>query len=139
LLVPRHQLLTAILSGFSSVSTARHLVAQLTDLTTALDRLACPTGTFKPDQSMAVIPGSAKEKTAATEASTSTQVASHATMIDIQVPRRQVGASESGARMAVRMDNIENEAEDAVAAMSSSNFYQPGAGEAEYTLCYNGS
>ena len=50
-----------------------------------------------------------------------------------------MGASESGARMAVRMDNIEKEAEDAadndeLEPAMSSNFYQPEAGEAEYTF-----
>ena len=64
-----------------------------------------------------VIPGSAKEKTAATETPNPAylEVNSNAA-IHTQVPpsQRQVDASESGARMAVARDDIDKEAEDTV-------------------------
>ena len=88
-----------------------------------------------------VIPGSAKEKPAATETPSPAhlEVNSNAT-IDIQVPpsQRQVDASESGARMAVAREDIDKEAEDTVEKdeiePEMSFFYQPRGGETEQTF-----
>ena len=90
-----------------------------------------------------VIPGSAKEKTAATEfpSPAHLEVNLNAT-IYIQVPlsQRQVGASESGVRMAVARDDMDKEAEDTVdkdeIKLEMSFFYQPTwrGGETEQTF-----
>jgi hypothetical protein len=90
-------------------------------------------------QKKPAIPGLAKEKKDATD--------SEAT--SIQVPQRQEDASEYGARMpvAMGMDNIDNEAGDAVdkdgfgvepEPVMSSIFDQPGVGEAESTFATMG-
>ena len=82
---------------------------------------------FKPDE---VIPGSAKEKTGATQA-----IALH-TAIDI--PRWAGGGLRIGWENGWRMDsvNIDSEAEDAVNndGPVMSILYQPGAGKAESTF-----
>ena len=64
---------------------------------------------------MIQVPGLAKEKTAATEATqTATPTSTFAlhTTIDIQVPQRQKGDSKS--ELAARMENIESEEEEAI-------------------------